>query len=285
MTITGALTEEKTRPQVNVLLLAGTAESREVIAALGDDVRLRLTASLAGATKAPAELGVRTRIGGFGGPEGLAAYCRDHDISLLLDVTHPFAREISRNATLASVKAGIPCLRYERPEWAPEEGDRWQSFDSWQAMVDAIPQGERVFLAGGTQSVDIFTRRDDIVLWARALNVEGRVAPPNVTFINAMPETSVTAEREMFAANRISLLCCKNSGGPASFAKIAAARELGIPVWLLARQREDSMRPALEQQNVDLQPLQALEIHNSVKSVVSAVDRFLTAASEQKSKV
>ena len=271
--------------QANILILAGTSESREVIARLKDHAHLRLTASLAGATKTPADLGVNTRTGGFGGSEGLAAFCREHEIAMLLDVTHPFAREISRNAALATAEAGIPCIRYERPEWVPEDSDRWQSFDDWQSMADAIPEGERVFLAGGTQSIEIFTRRNDIALWARALNVEGRVAPPNVTFINAMPEESVAAERETFAANQISLLCCKNSGGPASFAKIAAARELGIPVWLLARHRDEMMASATKPINEGRQTKQIFEIHNSVEAVVGAVDRLLKTASKQISKV
>ena len=135
------------------------------------------------------------------GQTGLLLIAANTTFPSLLDITHPFAPEISRNAALATAEAGIPCIRYERPEWLPEDGDRWRSFDDWQSMADAIPEGEHVFLAGGTQSIDIFTRRDDIMLWARALNVEGRIAPPNVTFINAMPEETVAKERETFVAN------------------------------------------------------------------------------------
>ena len=273
--------KSKESQRANILILAGTSEAREVIIMLKDDARFRLIASLAGTTKSPASLGVDTRIGGFGGTEGLTAYCREHDISLLLDITHPFAREISRNAVLATAEAGIPCIRYERPEWLPEDGDRWRSFDDWQSMADAIPEGEHVFLAGGTQSIDIFTRRDDIMLWARALNVEGRIAPPNVTFINAMPEETVAEECETFVANRISLLCCKNSGGPASFAKIAAARELGIPVWLLARHRDEMASSAKTPVEACRQATPKLEIHHSVEDVVRGVNHLLNSISEK----
>ena len=259
------MTGGETSP-LNVLLLAGTSEARQVIGLVKDDPRVRLTASLAGATKAPASLGVTTRSGGFGGPEGMAAYCQDHNIALIVDVTHPFAREISRNAAQAAASAGIPCFHYDRPQWTPEEGDNWRSFDDWQSMADAITSGERVFLAGGTQSIEIFTKRNDILLWARALNVEDRPATDNVTFINAMPEVSVEAERQTFQTNRISLLCCKNSGGPASVAKIYAARELGIPVWLLAR-HSDAVQPG----QVGQKHVPVVAIHDSVDDLASAI--------------
>ena len=224
-----------TRMALRTLVLAGTAEARAVIDGLVADGRFEVTASLAGATPNPASLPVPTLTGGFGGADGLAAWCRDHAIDLLIDVTHPFARQISRNARRAAAEAPVHLLRFERPPWRPGPGDDWRSFTSWQKMAAAIPAGSRVFLAGGTQSIEIFTKRHDITLFARALNVEGRVGPPNVTFINALPATSVEAECALFAEAGVSLLCCKNSGGDASFAKIAAARELDLPVWLLAR--------------------------------------------------
>jgi len=228
------------------------------------DGRFDITASLAGATPNPASLPVPTLMGGFGGAEGLAAWCRDHAIDLLADVTHPFARQISRNARLAAAEAGIPLLCFERPPWRPMAGDNWRSFASWQEMADAIPAGSRVFLAGGTQSIEIFTKRDDITLLARALNVEGRAGPPNVTFINALPAASVEAERALFAEAGVTLLCCKNSGGDASFAKIAAARELGLPVWLLARHSDSAAA------NSHRNDAAQMEIHDNVEAIILA---------------
>lgn len=253
-----------TTDRLKTLVLAGTAEARAVIDGLVVDGRFDITASLAGATPNPASLPVPTLNGGFGGADGLAAWCRDHQYDLLVDVTHPFARQISRNARLAAVAAGLPLLCFERPPWRPMPGDDWRSFASWQDMADAIPAGSRVFLAGGTQSIKIFTGRTDITLLARALNVEGRVGPPNVTFINAMPSASVEAERAQFAAAGITLLCCKNSGGHASSAKIAAARDLGLPVWLLARHDAGAGSGKAQKQ------LANLEIHDSVEAVIAA---------------
>ena len=251
--------------KLKTLVLAGTAEARAVIDGLVADGRFDVTASLAGATPNPARLPVPTLTGGFGGTEGLAVWCRDQSIDLLVDVTHPFARQISGNARAAAALAGVHLLRFERPPWHPAPGDKWRSFASWQQMADAIPAGSRVFLAGGTQSIEIFTKRDDITLLARALNVEGRAGPPNVRFINALPATSVEAERALFAEAGVTLLCCKNSGGSASFAKIAAARELGLPVWLLARHSETAT-------SADTGPGHPgnMDIHDSVEAIIAA---------------
>ena len=248
------------RPLVT-LVLAGTAESRAVIDSLKSDPSIELTASLAGATPDPMALPVPTRMGGFGGAEGLADYAREQGVGLLIDATHPFARQISRNGREAAMMLGIPCLRLERPPWTAGPGDDWRSFDSWQEMADAIPAGARVFLAGGTQSIEIFTRRDDITLWARALNVEGRTGSAGITFINAMPQTEAE-ERQTFSDNAVTLLCCKNSGGTASFAKIAAARDLGIPVWMLRRH--------LPERNLADKAPANYHIHETVESVVAA---------------
>ncbi|MEM9681848.1 MAG: precorrin-6A/cobalt-precorrin-6A reductase, partial [Pseudomonadota bacterium] len=43
------------------------------------------------------------------------------------------------------------------------------------------------------------------------------------------------AERELFSAYGIEAIVAKNSGGPAAYAKIAAARALGLPVILVHR--------------------------------------------------
>ena len=108
-----------------ILILGGTADAKrlaEMLAARGEfDVML----SLAGRTANPAEQPVPVRIGGFGGAEGLAEYLRTEKTDLLIDATHPFAAQISRNAAAAAKAAGVPILALRRPQWQPQPGDRW----------------------------------------------------------------------------------------------------------------------------------------------------------------
>ena len=53
----------------HLLVLAGTAEARQLLAQLAIDPNIRITASLAGATDRPAAFDVETRIEDFGGVE------------------------------------------------------------------------------------------------------------------------------------------------------------------------------------------------------------------------
>ena len=59
---------------MRILILGGTTEAASLVRHLAGRPGLAVTLSLAGRTAAPARLPVETRIGGFGGAEGLAAY-------------------------------------------------------------------------------------------------------------------------------------------------------------------------------------------------------------------
>ena len=274
---------------VKTLVLAGTAEARAVISVLANDPVFDVEASLAGATSMPAALPVPVHSGGFGGARGLAAFCQERQIELILDVTHPFAIIISSNAAAAAQKAAIPCLHYLRPAWQPEVGDRWRDFDSWQAMADAVPAGTTLFLAGGSQSVQVFSKRDDITFVARALNLRDVVPPEHATFIHQLPSVSIESEIELLIHHNISLLCCKNSGGESSKAKIIAARECGIEVWMLARKPfvvaamydGDETAKTRQQQTLPQTPqptsrkeMSTPAIHDSVESIIDAARKW-----------
>ncbi|MDJ0930950.1 precorrin-6A/cobalt-precorrin-6A reductase [Breoghania sp.] len=84
-----------------LLLLAGTAETRDLAGRLSQDECIRTIASLAGVTARPLSLDVETRSGGFGGIEGLTDYLRKTGVDGIIDATHPFAARINSNAVAA----------------------------------------------------------------------------------------------------------------------------------------------------------------------------------------
>jgi precorrin-6A/cobalt-precorrin-6A reductase len=98
-------------PHLRVLVLGGTAEARELAGALPG---MTVISSLAGRTTAPRLPAGETRIGGFGGAEGLADYLRAHRIDALVDATHPFAARISAHAATAADATGLPFLVLRR---------------------------------------------------------------------------------------------------------------------------------------------------------------------------
>ncbi|PIK69737.1 cobalt-precorrin-6A reductase, partial [Methylobacterium frigidaeris] len=142
---------------MRILILGGTTEAASLVRLLADHAAYDVTLSLAGRTAAPLSLPARTRIGGFGGAEGLAAYLREHAIAALIDATHPFAKVISRNAAVASREAEVPLLAVRRPAWTREPGDEWREVDSVAQAVPALGEApRRVFLTVGRLELAAF---------------------------------------------------------------------------------------------------------------------------------
>src|SRR5690554_2198364 len=100
---------------MRVLLLAGTLEARRIAEALAQREDIEAVASLAGVVSEPAALPIKTRIGGFGGAEGLRRYLEVESVDAVVDATHPFAARMSMNTVAACEAAGLPMLRLERP--------------------------------------------------------------------------------------------------------------------------------------------------------------------------
>lgn len=216
-----------------VLLLGGTAEAAALaglLVARGCDV----TTSLAGRTREPAPVAGGLRIGGFGGAQGLADWAAAHGVTVIVDATHPFAQTISANAGAASALAGIRLIRLERPRWQPQPGDDWREAASIEAARDLIAPGARVLLALGRQHIAPFAGRDDVHFIIRMVDAgEGLPAFASHTVLAGKPG-SVEEEKALLAGHRIDAIVCRNSGGQAAYAKIAAARDLGLPVIMIA---------------------------------------------------
>lgn len=216
----------------HVLLLAGTAEARELAGELAG-WPIDLTVSLAGATRAPAAYPGRVRTGGFGGAEGLTQWLASHSVALLVDATHPFAVRISANAAEAAARAGCPLLRLERPAWQPLAGEVWQDHPSLEAAVAALPPGARALLTTGSARTGPLAARADLTLFLRSIEPSGEL-PGNVEIILARPPFSESGERALMARHGITHLVTRNSGG-AGRAKLAAAAALGVAVLMIAR--------------------------------------------------
>ena len=220
-----------------ILILGGTTEARQLAGKLAGRADLAVTLSLAGRTVDPVVLPVPVRRGGFGGAEGLARYLGDERIDLLVDATHPYAANISRNAVAAASIAGVSILALRRPAWKPVPGDRWMLVDNSAGAVAALGEKpRRVFLALGRQEIADFEAAPQHAYLVRSVDpVEPPLNVPNATYILARGPFREEDERELLTSQRIDVVVAKNSGGNATYDKIAAAREFGIAVILLRR--------------------------------------------------
>jgi len=195
-----------------------------------------VTLSLAGRTAVPAVQPVPTRRGGFGGVEGMVAYLHAARIDLLIDATHPYAARISANAVHAARETHTPLLVVRRTPWTAVPGDRWTEVDDFPQAVLALGAAgqRRVFLALGRQDLEAFTRAPQHHYLIRSVDpVDPPLSLPDARYILARGPFEERADRELLQSNAIDVVVAKNSGGAATYSKIAAARSLGIEVVMI----------------------------------------------------
>ena len=250
---------EKTR----ILILGGTSEARRLAAELAAREYLDILLSLAGRTETPAQQPVPIRIGGFGGAEGLADFLTAGGYDLLIDATHPFAERISANATAAAESTGIRALALVRPEWVPEPGDHWHIVSDIPSAIASLgPAPRRVFLATGRQGAHHAEVAPQHFYLVRSVDpVDPPLALVDVDYILDRGPFTLESEIDLMREHHIDAVITKNSGGSAAYAKIEAARLLGIKVVVIARA-----------------PAAALTSVETVEAALEAIDHLVSPA-------
>jgi precorrin-6A/cobalt-precorrin-6A reductase len=222
---------------MRVLILGGTGDAAKLAARVATIPGIEAITSLAGRTREPSIPLGNSRIGGFGGAEGLASYLRQMKIDLLIDATHPFASQISFNAATAATEVGIPRLMLNRRPWEKVSGDRWIEVESVAAAATALgSQAQRVFLTVGRQELEAFAHLEGIWFLMRMIDppTPDTLIPQGILLCDRGP-FALDQEREILIHHSIDTIVSKNSGGDATYAKIIAARELGIKVVMVNR--------------------------------------------------
>lgn len=220
-----------------ILILGGTTEARRLAEKLVGRDDIDATVSLAGRTLDPKPLPLPTRIGGFGGVDGLVDYLAKESVDLLVDATHPFANQISANAAVAAWRAGCPIFALRRPAWEAVYGDRWTCVADIDEAVAALgPKTRRVFLAIGRQEAARFSAAPQHIYLVRSVDpVEPPLEVPDCRYILSGGPFALEDEMRLLTENQIDVVVSKNSGGSATYGKIAAARDLGLGVVMIER--------------------------------------------------
>lgn len=216
--------------------------------------------SYAGRTTRPVAQPLPLRTGGFGGVPGLVDYVQSQGISHVIDATHPFAAQISRNAVAASQAAGVPLVALERAPWTPQPGDDWHHVADYEAAAAALPgDGAGVFLAIGRQNLAPFAGLDH--RWMLRFAEVASHPLSDATLIVSRGPYSVAGDTELLRRHAIRHVVAKNAGGQAAQAKLTAARGLGLPVVMIDR-------PALPRRPVRTSPDQVMAwLHGADRGV------------------
>jgi precorrin-6A/cobalt-precorrin-6A reductase len=219
-----------------ILILGGTRDALELANTLSTEPHFSVIYSLAGRVEHPRLPNCETRIGGFGGVDGLSTYLADNRIHAVIDATHPFAATIKQHAEQSSQQQKLPLLALVRPPWSAVDGDIWHEVADLPSAAARIPRlGKRIFLAIGRQEVSVFAPCTNEYLLIRAIEPPTGPLPPNCDILLARGPFHFEDELKLLRDHAIDLVVAKNSGGTATYPKIAAARELHIPIVMVQR--------------------------------------------------
>ena len=168
---------------------------------------------------------------------GLAAYLVNERIDVLIDATHPYANVISANAAEAAGKTAVPLVALRRPPWAAVAGDRWSEVSDVREAVSTLGQApRRVFVTLGRNELAPFNDAPQHHYLIRSVDpVDPPLSLPHVSYVTGRGPFREADDRALMTAHRIEVVIAKNSGGAATYGKIAAARTLGIGVIMVRR--------------------------------------------------
>ena len=219
-----------------VLLLGGTADGRKMASELHSH-NVDVTYSVAGLVRTP-DVPCKILSGGFKERGGLKHYIQSHGITAILDMTHPYAVNITSRAWQACREIGIPYLRFQRPLWQQQEGDHWIQGASLMGLFDEMQQYNRIMIGVGQLDEEHMNRiaqyDNQFQLYRTAAKPQTDI-PNTMLWLKAIGPFEYEQELALLREHKIEAVISKNSGGDATYAKIAAARTLGIPVFMLQR--------------------------------------------------
>ncbi|WP_420768151.1 precorrin-6A reductase [Parageobacillus thermoglucosidasius] len=229
-----------------VIVLAGTSDARELalcIRQAGYDVLATVVTEHAADQLRASGLAVHL---GRLPAEQLAELIRAKKAKAVVDASHPFAEEASKNAMQAAAATGVPYIRYERQ--AAELNSRLVTFvDSYEEAAELAAQKRGVImLTTGSKTLHIFAAKllglPDTRVIARMLprkdNMEKceQLKFPQENIVAMQGPFTKELDMALFRHFGVTLLITKESG-KVGFVdeKIAAAQELGIETIVIRR--------------------------------------------------
>jgi precorrin-6A/cobalt-precorrin-6A reductase len=231
---------------MKILVLGGTADARKVVTQayaqnLFKSGGHELVYSIAGLVRTPS-VPCEVISGGFTQFDGLATYIKANSIQAILDITHPFAAQMSTTAVNVAKLQDIPCWRFHREAWLKKVGDDWHYFQDWNSVVQAARPYKSLLLTVGQVNHAEITQLSSTEKAAAKTKVVLRTAAPpridlpqDVTWVKAIGPFTLENEKALMLTYQTDLLISKNSGGVSTQAKLDAARALAIPVFMIER--------------------------------------------------
>ncbi|MEI7028232.1 precorrin-6A reductase [Paenibacillus sp. y28] len=230
-----------------ILQLAGTSDARalalELKQAGWEPLCTVVTESAAHSLE---EAGLNHQIGRMTA-EQMAELVRSKGLKAIVDASHPFAEEASRNAIAAAEAAGVPYVRYERDSLSFEANPLVTFVDDYEQAAElAAGKGGVIMLTTGSKTLQIFTERllglPDTTLIARMLprrdNMEKceQLGVPQKHIVAMQGPFSAELNTALYRQYGVTLMITKESGQVGAVdEKVTTALALGIETIIIGR--------------------------------------------------
>lgn len=189
--------------------------------------------------------------------EAIVALIRSKGIRKVVDLTHPYAANISQNAIAAAGEAGVPYLRYERKSLLEEDSTFYEAASHEEALSLAESLGRRPFLAVGSNFAGVYIRSEKFekayirVLPKSEIIKKCEELGYDYSCIIAMQGPfGKELNKQMLLLAKADMMVTKESGNAGGFMeKYEACKELHIPLIVVERPKIDypAVRDDLEE--------------------------------------
>lgn len=236
--------KQENRPRV--LQLAGTSDARQLAVELkksGFDIIATVVTT--NAVKELEEAGIPVLVGRLTDAD-IFRLIKERNSNIVVDASHPFAEEASKNAMKGAEFAEIPYIRFERPSQTFQD-ELIIEVDSYEAAANLAAEKQgNIMLTTGSKTLNTFTDRllhlPNTRLIARMLprkdNMEKceQLEFPQKDIVAIQGPFSKEFNKALFKQFEVTLMITKESGKAGSVdEKIEAAKELGIETIMIKR--------------------------------------------------
>lgn len=233
-----------------ILFLAGTSDARELALEIKKEgFRVLATVVTESAAKSLEDAGIPAQIGRLTAAD-ITELIKGKGFQAVVDASHPFAEEASKNALQGAKEADVPYIRYER------ESQRFQhpmlsvvSNYAEAAKLAAKKQGV-IMLTTGSKTLEIFAKelvglpntRMIIRMLPRIDNMEkcAVLGIEQKDIVAIQGPFSKELNKALYKQYGVTLMITKESGKVGSVdEKVEAALECGIETIMIARPKVD----------------------------------------------
>jgi precorrin-6A/cobalt-precorrin-6A reductase len=256
-----------------IMVMAGTSDAHNTISELSalEEIHILATATTTHGAELARISGADDVVEGRLDAGDLAEMIKSRQINVIIDATHPFAANATRNAIKAAEITGISYLRFERPRSKLPENKLIHKVSSFSEALELILKLNpvRIFHVAGVTTLHLLTERIE------GIRIVARVLPSSYSIKRCLelglPSRNIVAMEGIFSSDfnraimeeyKIDLVLTKDSGqigGTPS--KIKAALELDLQVVVV-------MPPVIRE-------LQEKKVFNQVEDLIGEIQKKL----------